>query len=135
MSNLNLAAFAGLGEDPRKIALVKELTEKTKQGKIRWITKQNAITTTLPRGLEVNFVTQARLAGGKYWQLFTLRDAGGNELIRTAPPPLLPFLMSPSPPLATEPSSLDQAVDLLFATVTKSASDDLDQAISTIKNL
>lgn len=135
MSNLNLAAFAGLGEDPRKIALVKELTEKTKQGKIRWVTKQNAITTTLPRGLEVHFVTQASLVGGKYWQLFTLRDAGGNELIKTSPPALLPFLLSPTSPVATGPSSLDQAVDELFAAVNRSASDDLDQAISTIKNL
>ncbi len=135
MSNFNLAAFVGLGEDPRKIALVKELTEKTKQGKIRWITKQNAVTATLLRGLEVNFVTQIRLAGGKYWQLFTLRDAQGNELIRTAPPALLPFLMSPGLPVATEPSSLDQAVDVLFATVNESASDVLDQALSSIKNL
>ena len=134
MSNLNLAAFAGLGEDPRKTALVKELTEKTKQGKIRWIAKQNAITTTLPRGLEVNFVTQASLAGGKYWQLFTLRDERGNELIKTSPSTLLPFLLSPSP-VAIEHSSLEQAVDVLFATVNKSASDDLDQAISAIKNL
>jgi hypothetical protein len=134
MSNLNLAAFAGLGEDPRKIALVKELTEKTKRGKIRWVTKQNAVTAALPRGLEVNFVTQASLTGGKYWQLFTLRDAEGNELVRTAPGVLLPFLTSPVP-VAVEPSSLDQAVDELFSTVNRSASDDLDQALSAIKSL
>jgi len=133
MSNTNLAFLGGLGEDPRKLAFVKELAGKSQQGKVRWIIQQNAITATLPRGLEVNFVTQASLVGGKYWQLFTLRDAAGNELIRIAPPPLLPFL-HPSP-IATGASPLAQAVDDLFATVNKSAEDDLDRAISTIKNL
>lgn len=133
MSNLNLA-WVGLDEDPRKIALVKELAEKTNQGKVRWVTKQNAMTATLPRGLEINFVTQPGIVGGKSWQLFTLRDAAGNELIKTAPSGYLSLLLSPSTG-KIEHSPLEQAVDLLFATVNKSASDDLDQAISTIKNL
>lgn len=133
MSNTSLAFLAGLGEDPRKVAFVKELTGKTKEGKVRWATQQNAVTAKLPRGLEVNFVTQSSLVGGKYWQLFTLRDSTGNELIRIAPPALLPFL-KPST-IATEAPPLAQAVDDLFATVNRSADDDLDQAISTIKNL
>lgn len=133
MSNLNLA-WAGFGEDPRKMAFVKELTEKTRQGKVHWVTRHNAVTATVPGGLEVNFVTSPSLTGGIYWQLFTLRDSRGNELIKTSPSPLLPFLPS-AMPVPGGATSLEQAVSELFAEVNKSASDDLDRAISTIKNL
>ena len=132
MSNTNLAFFGESAEDPLRVALVKELTEKTKQGKVRWVNKQNAITATLPGGLEVNFVVQSSLLGSNSWQLFTLRDFGGNELIRATPSRTFPFI---TPPPAPIPTSLEQAIDELWATVRGSASADLDRAISTIKNL
>lgn|SRR5690348_4709653 len=135
MSTLNnLAAWGQFGEDPRKIALVKELTEKTKQGKVHWVNRHNAVTATLAGGLEVNFVTSPRLGGGIYWQLFTIRDSRGNELIKTSPSSLLPFL-HPTAPIPGGAESLEQAVGELFSEVNRSASDDLDRAISTIKNL
>lgn len=131
----NLAWFA-FGEDPRKVAFVKELTEKTKQGKVPWGARLNAITATLPGGLEVNFVTSPSIVGGNHWQLFTLRDSRGSELIKTSPGPLLPWLPTTNVPVpgATE-TTLEQVVSELFAVVNKSGSDDLDRAISTLKNL
>jgi len=135
MSNVNLASLMGLfGEDLRKVALVKLLTEKTKQGKARWGKQRSAITANLPGGFEVNFVTQPTLVGGETWQLFTVRDAHGNELVRATPLPLAFLSPTPAVPI-TESSTLNQAVDELFATVNRSASDDLDRAIATIKNL
>jgi hypothetical protein len=139
MSEFNVAYLAGLGfgDDPRRVALVKLLTDKTKQGKIRWAKQRSAITASLP-GFEVNFVTQPSLIGSETWQLFTVRDTQGNELLRTSPAPL-PFLL-PSSPLPTIPVlsgelTVEQAVGELFAAVNRSAGDDLDRAISTIKNL
>lgn len=139
MSELNLAYLAGLGfgDDPRKVALVKLLIEKTRQAKIRWAKQRSAITASLP-GFEVNFVTQPSLLGSESWQLFTVRDTRGNELLRTTPS-YLPFLLPSSPvqttPVPTGEPTVEQVVDELFATVNRSAGDDLDRAISTIKNL
>lgn len=135
MSTLNnLAALTQILADPRKVAFVEELTEKTKQGRVPWVNRNNAVTATLPGGLEINFVTSPTLGGGVHWQLFTLRDSRGNELIKISPAPLLPFLRSATPvPGGTD--SLEQAVGELFSEVNKSASEGLERAISTIKNL
>lgn len=134
MSNNYLASLLMFGDDPRKVDLVKLITEKTKQGKARWAKQRGAITANLPGGFEVNFVIQPNLVGSESWQLFTLRGAGGNELIRATPPPASYYLM-PSAPIQTSGPTLAQAVDELFAAVNRSAGDDLDRAISTIKNL
>lgn len=136
MSNPNLAAILGLlGEDPRKVSLVKELTEKTKQGKVRWVKQRNAFTANLSGTLEVNLVTQPSLLGGDSWLLFTVRDPKGTELVRVVPPK--PAFLLPSAPASIpggEPD-LPHAVDDLLAAVSRSAGDDLDRAISTVKNL
>jgi hypothetical protein len=132
MSNINLGLLMGFPDDPRKIALVKLLCEKTQQGKVRWAKQRSAITANLP-GFEVNFVTQTTLVGSEAWQLFIVRDTHGNELVRATPPS--PFFPMPSSPVQTSVPTVSQAVDELFATVNRSAGDDLDRAISTIKNL
>jgi len=134
----NLLGFGfGLVEDPRKIAIVKLLIEKTKEGKARWAKQRSAITASLP-GLEVNFVTQLTILGGEQWQLFTVRDTQGNELIRITPS-IPSFLLPPPPasvPVPTETTTtLADVVNDLFTTVNRSAGDELDRAISTIKNL
>jgi hypothetical protein len=121
-------------EDPRKIELVKVLTEKTREGKASWVKERNAITATFS-GLEVNFVTQPTIIRPEAWQLFTVRDKKGSELIRVTPPPLAFFTPPSTVKVPTETANLAQAVDELFATVNRSAGDDLDHAISTIRNL
>jgi len=136
MSNINLAAWAAILEDPRKIALVNLLTEKTKEGKVPWVKKRNAVTSNLQGSLEVNFVMQASLFGARpSWQLFTVRDARGNELLRVAPAPISIFALTNPLPVPGEGPSLTQAVDHLFEAVSSFTGDDLDGAISTIKNL
>ena len=121
-------AIPGNPEDSREIELVVSLTDKTKQGKVRWMNALNAMTTSLPGSLEANFVTQVPLAGGLSWKLFTVRDSRGNELVRVAPPSLIAMFGTAQPPLV-------EAIDELFGAIQKTHDDDLEKAISSIKNL
>ena len=123
-------------DDPREIELATSLAEKTKQGKITWVKQRNAITATVPGGLELNFVTQQNLLGNPFWQLFTVRDARGNELLRANPiGAVLAFSKSAGKTLPSDISPLLAAVNELFEAVSKSADDDLEKAIHSVKNL
>ena len=123
-------------DDPREIELTASLVEKTRQGKINWVKQRNAITATVPGGMELNFVTQQNLQGNLFWQLFTVRDGRGNELLRANPiGAVLAFSKIGGKVPVSDISPLLTAVNELFEAVSKSADDDLEKAIHSIKNL
>jgi hypothetical protein len=125
----NPEAVSRNADDPRQIELVSSLAEKTSQGKIPWVKQRNAISAALPDGLSLNFVTQRNLMGNFFWQLFTVRDARGNELVRANPiDAVLAFSKSEKRPLLT-------AVEGLFEAVQRSTSEELNKAIHSVKSL
>jgi hypothetical protein len=123
-------AVFGLSDDPREVELIKSLVEKTRQGKIPWVKQANAVTATIPNGLQINFVQSplafiAIFSAG--WQLLTVRDRSGNELVKVPNAPTLGNVAARGPLL--------EAADELFKLVNSAAGDDLDRAIKTIKDL
>jgi len=124
-------AMLGLIDDPRKTELVRSLIEKTRQGKIPWIKQANAITAALP-GFQINFVVGIPFPLGPFtmtWELLTIRDKSGSELVRVSNTAGT-FVVT-----SVASSALLQAVNELFALLTAAAGDDLDRAINTIKSL
>jgi hypothetical protein len=120
----------GLSEDPRQVELVNGLLEKTRQGKISWSKQGTAITATLPNGIAANFVLAPNLyTWATSWQLFTVRDIQGNELIRVNSSGIsVASAMGGGSPLIV-------ATNELFKAVHGFAGDDLDRAIDSLKKL
>ena len=56
MSTRPINFFLGQSDDPRQVELTRSLVEKARQGKIPWVKQANALTATIPLGLQVNFV-------------------------------------------------------------------------------
>jgi len=123
--------FFGQSDDPREVELIHSLVEKTRQGKIPWVKQANALTATIPLGFQVNFVLAplSFITANPSWQLLTVRDASGSELVRVSNPPMFTVLAGAGR------SALLQAADELFKLVNGAAGDDLDRAINTIKKL
>jgi hypothetical protein len=131
MSTRYNAAFFGQPEDAREVELIQSLVAKTRQGKIPWVKQANALTVTIPLGLQVNFVLSPTsvFTPNADWQLLTVRDASGSELVRVSNTAMIAVLAGAAK------SALLQAADELFALVNRAAGDDLDRAINTIKRL
>jgi hypothetical protein len=129
LSNL----ISALSDDPRKVELIRSLVEKTRQGRIPWIKQANAITATIPNGFQINFVLglASILSPYKTWELLTVRDKSGSELVRVNNSTMISVLAgqagSGGPQIA--------AANELFDLVNRATGDDLDRAINTIKNL
>ena len=137
----HLNAMLGLPEDPRQVELVKGLLAKTQQGKIGWVKQGMAFTASLPNGIVVNFVLAAAI-GGMNWQLFTVRDKKGNELVRVDSWGAFAIVAGPTkvagPARVAGPATISPllaATDELFATVRGATGDVLDRAIESLKNL
>jgi hypothetical protein len=120
----------GLPDDSREIELTRSLLEKTRQGKIPWIKQGNALTATIPSGFQTNFVLSppSLLGSSSLWELFTVRDRNGNELVRVSNAALAPVFGGASSPLVS-------AANELFRAVYGAVGDDLDRAINAIKKL
>ncbi|SRR6266700_7552130 len=131
MSTRYNTAFFGQSEDPREVELIHSLVEKTRQGKIPWGKQANALTATIPSGFQINFVLtpMSVLNPNPSWQLLTVRDRGGSELVRVSNVPMVVFLTGGTR------GALVEAADELFKLVNGATGDDLDRAISTIKKL
>jgi len=120
----------GLPEDPRKTEFVINLLAKTKVGKVSWNKKGNAYTAAIPNGIVVNFVTGPTLFGtGPSWQLFTVRDREGNELIQVHAPDFVSIISN------TATGALLQATNQLFTAVSGISGDELERAIESLKKL
>jgi hypothetical protein len=130
MSALN--RILGLPDDPRELELIRGLIDKTKQGRIPWVKKQTmAFTAAIPNGLEMNFVlSRSLLAPSSTWELFTVRDVNGSELLRVTNPSSIGLLAS-----GATASAVSNATNELFRVVYGAVGDDLDRAINTIKKL
>jgi hypothetical protein len=117
-------------EDPRKIEFVRSLLTTTKAGKVSWVKKGNAYTALIPNGVTVNFVLSTALFGmNPSWELFTVRDRAGNELIDVNSPGLISVISK------TAVGPLLEATNQLFAVVSGATGDALDQAIESLKKL
>ncbi|HEY6945303.1 MAG TPA: hypothetical protein VI431_09210 [Candidatus Acidoferrum sp.] len=130
-----LSNLLGQQDDPRKIELVRGLIEKTKQGKVTWVKQANALTATLPNGYQVNFVvsplTLPFLQQNSSWQLLTVRDRSGSELLRVSNTSTLAILAGGE----ASGVPLTAAANELFKAASDTIRDDLDRAIDTIKKL
>jgi len=122
-------ALVQFPDDPRQVELVKGLLEKTQQGKIGWVKQGTAVTTSLPNGIAVNFVLATALLSDS-WQLFTVRDKQGNELVRVDSPGVFAIIAG-----SAITSPLLAATNELFTAVHGPKIDDLDRAIESVKKL
>src|SRR6266849_1984926 len=78
-------SFYGPAADPREVELIQNLLIKTRQGKIPWVKQGNAITANIPGGFQINFVVSPTISfvpQSTNWQLLTVRDKSGSELVR-----------------------------------------------------
>lgn len=117
--------------DPREIELIRGLLEKTKQGKIPWSRQGNAITAKIANGLQVNVVMAPYLiTDGPSWELATVRDRSGNELIKVVAPSANSGIQA-----LFGKSGLVTAVDDLFRAALGTVGDELDRAINSLKSL
>jgi hypothetical protein len=131
MSSPIINLMLGLTDEPRKVALIQSLVEKTRQGKIPWVKQASALTATLPGGYQINFVMSPMmtiLTQSSTWQLLTVRDRIGSELVRVSNENTISVAMGAG-------SALVAAASELFKLVNSGSDDDLDRAINTIKNL
>ncbi len=125
-------AFFGLSHNPREVELIQSLVEKTRQGKIPWSKQANALTATIPHGFQINFVlgpASFLLPNLTNWELLTVRDTSGSELVRVTNAPMITVLAG------TAKSALLDAADELFKVVSGATGDDLERAINVIKKL
>jgi hypothetical protein len=130
MSALN--NVLGQQDDPRKVELIRSLIDKTRQGRIPWTKRASALTAMVPTGVEVNFVLSPISIFTQYsgWQLFTVRDRSGSELVRVENVTSVVSILA-----GATRGALVEAADDLFKLVNAAAVDKLDRAIDTIKKL
>jgi hypothetical protein len=130
MSSL-INALTGIpDDDPREVELVRNLLDKTREGKIRWIRQGSAFTASVANGLQVHFVLGSVIFGARQdWQLFTVRDAQGAELIKFSSPPLFAVVT------ANTTNPLLTAINDLYRAVRDIVGDSLERAIDAVRRL
>jgi hypothetical protein len=127
------------GDDPKQIELIENITEKTKSGKIIWEKTPGTLVANVP-GMQLSFVPAtsfaAILGGGGAWDIFSIRNLQGSEIMKVEQSVGNIFL-TPAPSPAPSPrSKLLQAVDALYSVAeAKGQVSELDKAIHVIKNL
>jgi hypothetical protein len=124
------AFLEGSSNDPREVLLVQGLLEKTREGKISWVKAADAITARIPNGFQINFVlspTSIISSHSSTWQLLTVRDRAGSELLRVNNS-AINFITG-----VAKGAALMQLVNDLFRLV--NSGDDLERAIQTINKL
>jgi hypothetical protein len=128
MSTRTIGTPISLPDDPRKIEFVRNLLAKTREGKVSWVKKGGAFSATIPDGITMNFVVGVSPFGlATTWDLFTVRDKTGNELIQVRG--LDFFSIGKTDPLR-------EATTELFVVVSSGISgDELERAIESLKKL
>jgi hypothetical protein len=136
-----LAAFS-VSEDPKQIALIENIIDKTKSGKITWEKTTSTLVANVP-GMQLSFVVASSpatylsvLGGGSgYWELFSIRNQQGSEIMKVEQP-IVNYWAATPPPAPPPRSKLLQAVDTLYSIAyTKGQVSEIDKAIHVIKNL
>jgi hypothetical protein len=127
------------GYDPRARRLVQAITAKTRERKIVWSKTSTVLLAAAPGGMQLSFVfnpSMLSFVSGIDWELFTIRDSSGNEILKVQneKPPILPLTPAQVPGASTKEPVVD-AVDELFRTVGERAKDDIDKAIDLIDKM
>lgn len=98
--------------------------------KVYWIKKGNAFTATIPSGVAINFVLGTGAFGiAPGWDLFTVRDKAGDELIQVKAFDFLAVISNRAS------SPLMEATNQLFEVVARISGDELERAIESLKKL
>jgi len=111
-----------------EVRLVRKITEKTRQKKIRWAKVEDGLTAISPGAkLQLSFVKPHWLAAkaSHDWSLFTVREAKGRELLTVEHSGMGSPARYSGDPLLT-------AVDELFEAVLELGEDDIRRAIEII---
>jgi hypothetical protein len=127
-------------DDPKEIELVEKIAEKTRMGKIVWERTPSSLVATAP-GMQISFVRSSSaldsalqsLGLGSSWDIFSIRNRQGAEIMKVDQPSLPTFGL----PASTSParSKLLEAVDALYSTANSRGQGDIDKALNVIKNL
>lgn len=119
-------------DDPRHVELVAKITLKTRLKKITWQKSSTGVTASIPGGLQFSFVFSPNpfipVGATPNWQLFTVRRANGEELLKVENGVGFQLLIQ-------QPTPLQKAVSALFEAVQALASDDLDNAINIVDRI
>lgn len=133
-------------EDPKEIELVQNITEKTRSGRIVWQrSSPSSLVATVP-GMQISFVRSgsfspfSTLLGGPGWEVFSIRNLQGNEIVKLQQPSTIIFSVAPAsgsafPPVPPPRTKLQQAVDELYSVADTKGEGDIDKAIKVVKNL
>lgn len=114
----------------KQIELVRKLTEKTRQGRIRWDRTPNGLSTLLTRRtieLEASFIRPAPFPpSGRNWAYFSIKDDEGTVIlqVQNAPGALLPLLLARDP--------VRDAVKELYEAVEAVARSKIEKAIDLV---
>jgi hypothetical protein len=117
----------------KPVALIEKITEKTRQGRIVWQVTETGMSCSIDNRMEISFVRVPRaLPGGSGWDLFTVREATGTEILRVErfrSRPALP----PVPGTAEE--AILAAADRLYEEIMAAKGSRVDKAIEIIDSV
>jgi hypothetical protein len=142
-SFLRLLGLGVLGDDPKELELLENITQKTVLGKITWHKTSSSLVADAG-GMQLSFVRtkvpySKTSGGGGLWDMFTIRTPQGLELMRVEDPATNFFIMPATPPESADApsprSKILQAVDNLYVVADTKGRGEIDNAINTIKNL
>lgn len=118
----------------REMALIMKVIQKTAQKRLIWRRQQSALVAATANGLQADFIVSTPIFGTPAtWVTFTVRDQG-KELVKIqrSTNALSAGLFGQI--LGTPPAVI-QLVDNLFAMVSGSAEDDIDQALRKLDQI
>ena len=127
-----LGSLIGADPDYKSVNLVAKINEKTRAGRIVWKKSPTGFIASVPGGLELGFVPAGPEVLSSTWGTFTVRDRGGNEILKVENPaaPIIRLTLSA---LLTSPSgSLVAAIGELYDQVRGIASSNIDKAIDLL---
>lgn len=141
---MSLSDFASAFLPDKKVALVRKIIQKTREGKIVWQKTGNGAAAYVPGALRMNFVeTPWASLFTTRWVIFAVRDEVGSELLKvenqsSAVPGLdvqtFPSTPPPPPTLAL-PSTLPPPPTLALPVPWLLATDPLVSAVTELHNL
>jgi len=113
-------------QDPRAVAIVQKLIDRTKDGRVKWTRTPTTYETDLQDGTTVAFVAAPShlIALAPNWDQFSIRKKDGQQIIKIENS--LSFLVA----ISTDP--MRTTLNELFALVTQKGKDDLDAILGEL---
>lgn len=120
-------------DDPKYLDLIEKITQKTLANKIRWKMTQTGVSANVSGKIELGFVRgRGGLFATKSWELFTIRDANGKEILRVDRVPRTPVEILaggvPARPIM-------KAVDTLYAAIEQLGRAEVEKVIELIDKI